>query len=117
MPDIELYNKVNSELIADTAIVVRSSGDCSYIPPFLMTSTCKIDHTWFPWDEQVCQLKFGSWVYNGVQLNLKKVGQYKLFTTIQVSVSTSNFVDANDDYQNMIFSSINQNEMRKKTIL
>eukprot|EP00091_Calanus_sinicus_P024032 TRINITY_DN8400_c0_g1_i1.p1 TRINITY_DN8400_c0_g1~~TRINITY_DN8400_c0_g1_i1.p1 ORF type:complete len:270 (-),score=74.23 TRINITY_DN8400_c0_g1_i1:118-837(-) len=36
-----------------------------------MTSSCKIDTTWFPFDDQQCILKFGSWVYNGFKMNLK----------------------------------------------
>ena len=40
--------------------------------PFVkqVMSECKIDTTNFPLDDQHCQLKFGSWTYNGLQLNL-----------------------------------------------
>ena len=31
-------------------------------------STCKIDITWFPFDDQQCDLKFGSWTYSGWQV-------------------------------------------------
>ena len=46
-------------------VVVYSSGDCTYIPPGIFKSTCKIDITWFPFDDQDCNMKFGSWTYNG----------------------------------------------------
>uniref|UniRef100_A0AAV2LV84 Neuronal acetylcholine receptor subunit alpha-7-like n=1 Tax=Knipowitschia caucasica TaxID=637954 RepID=A0AAV2LV84_KNICA len=36
----------------------------------IFKSTCKIDVRWFPFDEQRCELKFGSWVYNGWALDL-----------------------------------------------
>lgn len=44
-----------------TNVVVRSNGSCSYLPPGIFKSTCKIDITWFPFDDQKCELKFGSW--------------------------------------------------------
>jgi len=44
-----------------TNVVVSSSGDCLWVPPGLFMSTCKIDITWFPFDAQLCPLKFGSW--------------------------------------------------------
>jgi len=34
-------------------------------------STCKIDITWFPFDDQNCEMKFGSWTYNGFKLDLQ----------------------------------------------
>ena len=42
----------------------------------LFQSTCKIDITWFPFDDQQCDLKFGSWTYSGWQ-----VGAYHLIQT------------------------------------
>jgi nicotinic acetylcholine receptor len=51
-----------------TNVVVKSNGSCSYIPPGIFKSTCKIDITWFPFDEQKCEMKFGSWTYDGFQV-------------------------------------------------
>ena len=48
-----------------TNVVVDSSGSCLYVPPGIFKSTCKIDITWFPFDDQKCDLKFGSWTYSG----------------------------------------------------
>jgi nicotinic acetylcholine receptor len=48
-----------------TNVVVSSDGSCLYVPPGLFKSTCKIDITWFPFDDQKCELKFGSWTYLG----------------------------------------------------
>ena len=48
-----------------TNVVVTSDGLCTYIPPGIFMSTCKIDITWFPFDDQNCEMKFGSWTYNG----------------------------------------------------
>lgn len=51
-----------------TNVVVTSAGGCSYIPPGIFKSTCKIDITWFPFDDQDCEMKFGSWTYNGFKV-------------------------------------------------
>ena len=54
-----------------TNILVSSDGSCTWIPPGLFESSCSIDISWFPYDEQLCVLKFGSWTYDGVQLDLR----------------------------------------------
>lgn len=51
-----------------TKVVVSADGNCLYIPPGIFKSTCKIDITWFPFDEQRCKMKFGSWTYSGWQV-------------------------------------------------
>uniref|UniRef100_A0A1I8HTP0 Neuronal acetylcholine receptor subunit alpha-7 n=1 Tax=Macrostomum lignano TaxID=282301 RepID=A0A1I8HTP0_9PLAT len=43
----------------------------NYIPPGMFKSTCKIDITWFPFDTQKCELKFGSWTYDGGTVDLR----------------------------------------------
>ncbi|CAK1540327.1 unnamed protein product [Leptosia nina] len=53
-----------------TNVVVRNNGSCLYVPPGIFKSTCKIDITWFPFDDQHCDMKFGSWTYDGNQLDL-----------------------------------------------
>ncbi|PSN40440.1 hypothetical protein C0J52_22086 [Blattella germanica] len=54
-----------------TNVVVRNNGSCLYVPPGIFKSTCKIDITWFPFDDQRCEMKFGSWTYDGFQLDLQ----------------------------------------------
>lgn len=34
-------------------------------------STCNVDVRWFPFDIQTCELKFGSWTYDGWLLDLQ----------------------------------------------
>lgn len=34
-------------------------------------STCNVDVRWFPFDTQKCELKFGSWTYDGWLLDLQ----------------------------------------------
>ena len=40
--------------------------------PTLVKSTCKVDVKYFPFDEQLCSMKFGSWTYTSFQMNLDK---------------------------------------------
>ncbi|XP_018906933.2 neuronal acetylcholine receptor subunit alpha-7 isoform X2 [Bemisia tabaci] len=72
-PDILMYNSADEGFDGTypTNVVVRSNGSCSYIPPGIFKSTCKIDITWFPFDDQRCEMKFGSWTYDGFQLDLQ----------------------------------------------
>ena len=53
-----------------TNVVVSNEGSCLYVPPGIFKSTCKIDITWFPFDDQMCDLKFGSWTYSGWKVSL-----------------------------------------------
>lgn len=32
---------------------------------------CQIDVEWFPFDAQTCEMKFGSWTYGGLEVDLK----------------------------------------------
>ena len=74
MPDLELFNMIEREpQITRDMVVVSDNGAVIWVPPYKMISSCKIDTTWFPFDEQRCDLKFGSWTFNGFKLNLKMV--------------------------------------------
>lgn len=43
-----------------------------FIPlPGIFMSTCNVDVRWFPFDIQRCELKFGSWTYDGWLLDLQ----------------------------------------------
>ena len=66
-----------------TNIVANADGSMLYVPPGIFKSTCKIDITWFPFDDQHCELKFGSWTYNGFKvsrlwLNFNNSGQKEI---------------------------------------
>ena len=66
-----------------TNVVVTDTGSCTYIPPGIFKSTCQIDITWFPFDDQNCDMKFGSWTYDGFKVkNFPKKPLILLFTQI-----------------------------------
>ncbi|KAG7278195.1 hypothetical protein CRUP_002157 [Coryphaenoides rupestris] len=54
-----------------TNVLVNSSGYAEYLPPGIFMSTCNVDVRWFPFDMQECELKFGSWTYDGWLLDLQ----------------------------------------------
>ena len=58
-----------------TNVVVSNDGNCLWVPPGLFLSTCKIDITWFPFDDQKCTMKFGSWTYDGSAIDLQLQGE------------------------------------------
>ncbi len=39
-------------------------------PPAIYHSSCEMDVEYFPFDEQTCVMKFGSWTYDGFQVNI-----------------------------------------------
>lgn len=61
-----------------TNVVVRNNGSCLYVPPGIFKSTCKIDITWFPFDDQRCEMKFGSWTYDGFQVSKQNKKMHSL---------------------------------------
>ncbi|KAG7483154.1 neuronal acetylcholine receptor subunit alpha-7 [Solea senegalensis] len=72
-PDILLYNSADERFDATfhTNVLVNNSGSCTFMPPGIFKSTCSINVRWFPFDVQKCELKFGSWTYNGLKVDLK----------------------------------------------
>lgn len=55
--------KVNVRLFYD--------GFVQWVPVARFSSNCKVDVTYFPFDTQICYLKFGSWSYNGWMVDLR----------------------------------------------
>nr|KAF6399152.1 cholinergic receptor nicotinic alpha 5 subunit [Molossus molossus] len=55
---------------ASTKTVVRYDGTVTWTPPANYKSSCTIDVTFFPFDLQNCSMKFGSWTYDGSQVDI-----------------------------------------------
>ena len=56
--------------LRDALCVVSSNGEVLWIPTSLYKSACSIDITNFPFDSQICHLKFGSWSYDGFKVDI-----------------------------------------------
>jgi len=52
-------------------VIVSNEGECIWFPFYSRTlSHCAVDTTWFPFDEQHCQLVYASWKHTSEQVNL-----------------------------------------------
>nr|AAB51667.1 acetylcholine receptor alpha subunit precursor [Haemonchus contortus] len=73
VPDIVLYNNADSNynITISTKATLHYSGEVTWEPPAIFKSMCQIDVRWFPFDEQQCHLKFGSWTNSENLLNLE----------------------------------------------
>jgi len=72
LPDIILYNNAdgNYHLTTMTKATLFHHGLVKWEPPAIFKSSCDIDVRYFPFDEQTCWLKFGSWTFDGFQIDL-----------------------------------------------
>ncbi|WAQ98352.1 ACH3-like protein [Mya arenaria] len=70
-PDIVLFNNAdgNYEVSYRSNVIVYPDGKVNWIPPAIYKSSCTIDVQYFPFDEQRCDMKFGSWTFREDQLN------------------------------------------------
>ncbi|XP_067933036.1 neuronal acetylcholine receptor subunit alpha-7-like [Watersipora subatra] len=72
-PDVLMYNSADPAFDGSYPVnaVLRHTGLLSQNPPGIFTSACPIAIKWFPFDDQLCDLKFGSWTYDGTKIDLK----------------------------------------------
>ncbi|XP_071946483.1 neuronal acetylcholine receptor subunit beta-4-like [Antedon mediterranea] len=83
-PDLVLYNNANGpyDVIQLTKANVFYNGTVSWQPPAVFKSACDIEVTYFPFDEQTCKMKFGSWTHDYSLIDLEAMqkqidqGQY-----------------------------------------
>ena len=50
--------------------LLYDTGFIYWLPPAIYKSSCKIDVRYFPFDQQECIMKFGSWTYDGKLVDL-----------------------------------------------
>ncbi|KAJ8043211.1 Neuronal acetylcholine receptor subunit alpha-3 [Holothuria leucospilota] len=72
VPDILMYNNANGsfEMNQHTSPSIHYDGQVTWFPPAVYQSACRINVRYFPFDEQICSLKFGSWSYTEDHLDL-----------------------------------------------
>ncbi|CAI9731365.1 acetylcholine receptor subunit alpha-like 1 [Octopus vulgaris] len=72
-PDIVLYNNADGDFVITmtaTKATVYSNGKISWEPPAIYKTYCPIDVEYFPFDIQKCMMRFGSWTYDGLEVDL-----------------------------------------------
>eukprot|EP00111_Clytia_hemisphaerica_P023354 TCONS_00068759-protein len=76
VPDIVLYNNAEETLGAGqmdqfkTKIILQHDGLNKWFAPTILRSRCSINVEFFPFDDQKCDLKFLSWTYDGLRINI-----------------------------------------------
>ncbi|KFM77607.1 Acetylcholine receptor subunit alpha-like 1, partial [Stegodyphus mimosarum] len=93
LPDIVLYNNAdgNYEVTIMTKAILHFDGQVIWKPPAIYKSSCGIDVEYFPFDEQTCFMKFGSWTYDGYTVDLKHKYQTADSNKIPMGIDLSEF--------------------------
>nr|XP_015213546.1 PREDICTED: neuronal acetylcholine receptor subunit alpha-2 isoform X1 [Lepisosteus oculatus]XP_015213552.1 PREDICTED: neuronal acetylcholine receptor subunit alpha-2 isoform X1 [Lepisosteus oculatus]XP_015213559.1 PREDICTED: neuronal acetylcholine receptor subunit alpha-2 isoform X1 [Lepisosteus oculatus] len=75
VPDIVLYNNADGEFAVThmTKAHLFYNGMVQWVPPAIYKSSCSIDVTFFPFDQQNCKMKFGSWTYDKAKIDLERI--------------------------------------------
>ncbi|KAF5906521.1 neuronal acetylcholine receptor subunit alpha-2-like, partial [Clarias magur] len=75
VPDIVLYNNADGEFAVThmTKAHLFYTGKVRWVPPAIYKSSCSIDVTFFPFDQQNCKMKFGSWTYDKAKIDLERL--------------------------------------------
>jgi len=77
--DNEIFGNVDSaqrQMLADKSpqsllVRVHSDGSCEWWPMFFFSeSRCPIDVTWFPFDEQICEINYESYTLSTNHMNM-----------------------------------------------
>eukprot|EP00108_Taenia_solium_P011451 TsM_000845500 transcript=TsM_000845500 gene=TsM_000845500 len=71
-PDIVLLNYADERLVElrEVMLTVDYTGQIFWSPPSIYKSMCRIQMEHFPFDHQICYLRFASWTLHGRRLNL-----------------------------------------------
>eukprot|EP00794_Sanderia_malayensis_P015760 gene15760-17349_t len=77
VPDIVLYNSVDGNgqysgglNVYKHKVRMDHSGKMSWLNPVVFKSICEIDVSYFPFDDQKCKLKFGSWAHDASRIQM-----------------------------------------------
>ncbi|KAK3730838.1 hypothetical protein QZH41_009948, partial [Actinostola sp. cb2023] len=77
VPDIMLYSNIDEEdrygggrYTFKANVALGYDGKCTWLNPAIFKSICSVDVTYFPFDEQQCKLKFGSWSFDISKVDL-----------------------------------------------
>ncbi|KAI1301175.1 Acetylcholine receptor subunit alpha-like 1 [Halotydeus destructor] len=93
LPDIVLYNNAdgNYEVPVMTKANLHHDGLVVWKPPAIYKSSCMIDVEYFPFDQQTCLMKFGSWTYDGHEVDLRHAQQTEGSVEVPIGIDMSEF--------------------------
>lgn len=61
-------------IVKFTKVLLDYTGHITWTPPAIFKSYCEIIVTHFPFDEQNCSMKLGTWTYDGSVVAINPVG-------------------------------------------
>ena len=96
-----------------TKATVFYDGKIVWEPPAIYKSYCPINVEFFPFDQQECFMKFGSWTYDGHEVDLRHVWENKGVSDGSQTV-IPNGVDLCEYYPNVEWDIINVTARRKE---
>lgn len=93
LPDIILYNNADGDYIVTTMTkaILHYDGRVVWTPPAIFKSSCEINVEFFPFDEQECFLKFGSWTFDGFQVDLVHINADPNNSTVAYGMDLSEY--------------------------
>jgi len=87
-PEIATYNTakptVMNDFAEDAQILAQSNGSVIWVPPVRFITNCKMNLLQWPFDEQRCYIKIGSWTYNENEIDLRFDPQAAMESRIKV---------------------------------
>tara|TARA_B100002019_G_scaffold290369_1_gene307887 strand:+ start:275 stop:1453 length:1179 start_codon:yes stop_codon:yes gene_type:complete len=92
-PDLELYNSASSPELwsMEGSTKVYSDGKVRWVLPILYSFSCPLKLQDFPFDEQTCEMDFGSWKSNKDYLDIRINQEYQGGMEYRPLVSYDNF--------------------------
>uniref|UniRef100_A0A7E4UXN2 Neurotransmitter-gated ion-channel ligand-binding domain-containing protein n=1 Tax=Panagrellus redivivus TaxID=6233 RepID=A0A7E4UXN2_PANRE len=99
IPDFVLYNNAagDPDITIYTDALVEYDGRVHWQPPAIYKSFCPIDVTWFPYDLQSCEMKFGAWSYTGMYVDIHHINEEKTIMTTDANGGDVEFLETGMD--------------------
>ncbi|XP_072041767.1 neuronal acetylcholine receptor subunit alpha-10-like isoform X7 [Amphiura filiformis] len=82
LPDIYFYNNAHptyEKFLVGTIVKIKYTGDIQWAAPVNFKGQCLLDITYFPFDRQSCDMKFGPWQHDGTELVVQGAGESTVF--------------------------------------
>lgn len=97
-----------------TKAAVSYTGLVVWEPPVIYKSYCPINVEYFPFDMQECFMKFGTWTYDGHEVDLRHLCDANAVMVGENEQVIDRGIDIRDFYQNVEWDIINVTARRKE---
>ncbi|XP_061168797.1 neuronal acetylcholine receptor subunit beta-3-like [Saccostrea echinata] len=76
LPDVFIFNTAGGHAegfvnVTGSKLLIENSGMVTWTVPLMIKSSCPVDVTYFPYDQQTCEIHFGSWIYDVTKVDLQ----------------------------------------------